>query len=284
MARRQNVHPAMQELPKLRSFILLNARGTGRQLGYGSYGRVEELEIDGLICAGKRLYDILINSQTEPGALRMVNEYYKECKIVANLRHPHIVQFLGICSLPDYCLPVLVMEKMEISLHELLERVPDITLAARISILQDVARGLVYLHNAHVIHRDLHARSVLLNSAMMAKIGGFGTSRIMPRDNIITMTRIPGTMLYMPPEALGAPSRYGLSLGMFSFGHLTLFVAIQEFPYDLLKPTYVDPPHSCQLRVRTEIERRGKYFAKLETILDNKHPVVLLSKNCLHNM
>ena len=275
----------MQDLPDLHWSILPNVRVTGKRLGEGSYGTVEELEIDGLVCAGKKLYKVLIDLINE-GAQQMMDMYYQECRVFATLRHPHIVQFLGLCFLPDYRLPVLVMERMEIDLHELLERVPDITLEAKISILQDVARGLVYLHNLSppVIHRSLSARNILLNSGMIAKISDFTMSRIMPGDNVMTMTRAPGTLLYMPPEALDNPSRYGLTLDMFSFGHLTLFVAIQEFPHDLLEPTYVDAVDCHRLKARTEVERRGEYFARLETILDHKHPVVLLAKNCLHNI
>ena len=186
MARRQaipgeQVRQALQGAPQLRPFIIPNVRPTGRQLGGGSYGTVEELEMDGLVCAGKKLYDALIDPENQ-GAQRMVEKYYNECRLLSDLRHPHIVQFLGICFLPDSRLPVLVMERLQGSLDELLENTADIPLSTKVSILQDVARGLVYLHHRSpsrsVIHRDLSARNVLLNSAMTAKIADLGNSRI----------------------------------------------------------------------------------------------------------
>ena len=42
-----------------------------------------------------------------------------------------------------------------------------------------------------------------------------------------TLSQTPGTLVYMPPEALDASSRYGPSLDVFSFGHLALFVCLQ---------------------------------------------------------
>ena len=164
----------------------------------------------------------------------MVDKYYSECSLLSELRHPNIVQFLGICFLPDCQLPVLVMERLQGSLDELLESsAADIPLSTKVSVLQDVARGLVYLHNREpaVIHRDLSAKNVLLTCGMTAKIADMGNSRIAdvePGRLAQTMTAgIPGTMVYMPPEAVGSKPRYGPPLDMFSFGHLSLFTAIQ---------------------------------------------------------
>ena len=279
---------ALQKAPQLRPFIIPNMRLTGRSLGGGSYGTVEELEIDGLLCAGKKVHDILINPENE-GAQRMVEKYYAECQLLSDLRHPHIVQFLGMCFLPDTQLPVLVMEMLKGNLDELLENTPDIPHFTKLSILQDVCRGLVHLHGRSpaIIHRDLSARNVLLTSAMMAKIADMGNSRIVnipPGQLAQTMTLgAPGTLVYMPPEALGSSHRYGPPLDMFSFGIVALFTAIQVFPKDLKTPTYFDP-QTNKVKGRTELERRSNYIDKLHAQYPEKnHSLVSLIKLCLHN-
>ena len=214
----------------------------------------------------------------------MVDKYYKECSLLSELRHPHIVQFLGICFLPDSQLPILVMERLQGSLDELLETTPDIPLCTKLSILQDVARGLVFLHNRSpaVIHRDLTARNVLLNAAMTAKIADLGNSRISnlrPGQLAQTMTKgIPGTLVYMPPEA--STDRYGPPLDMFSFGHLSLFTATQTFPGDLLPSTYTDT-RKKKVKARTELERRESYITTLEGKYGKKDALVVLIKKCL---
>ena len=288
-ATRQQVRRALQEAPQLHPFIIPNAEPTGRDLGGGSYGTVEELEIDGVLCAGKKLYDALIDPENE-GAQRMIGKYYDECRLLSEIRHPHIVQFLGVCFVPDSQLPVLVMELLMTSLDELLDSTPDIPLSTKLCILQDVTRGLVYLHNRSpvVIHRDLSARNVLLNSAMTAKIADLGNSRIVdisPDQLVKTMTQgIPGTLLYMPPEAFDPSSKYGPSLDMFSFGHLALFTAIHKFPQNLLAPTYIDP-ETNQVRGRKELERRAEYISILHNkVGSQEHPLVVLIKGCLENI
>ena len=153
-------------------------------------------------------------------------------QMMAELRHPHIVQFLGLCYLEGSMVPVLVMERLNSSLDNLLESYPSIPLNLKQSLLTDVARGLLYLHTLipPVVHRDLSARNVLLTSSLVAKISDLGNARIInlqPTQLAMTLSSIPGTLSYMPPESLNEPSRYGPRLDIFSFGHLALFTLTQ---------------------------------------------------------
>ena len=151
---------------------------------------------------------------------------------MSDLRHPNITQFMGVCFLPNCQLPVLLMERLDGNLDSLLETVPNIPLALKRSMLEDVAKGLLYLHkhDPQIVHRDLTAKNVLLTSSLVAKITDFGNSRIVnlqPGQLARTLSRLPGTLVYMPPEALTSASRYGPSLDVFSFGHLALFTLTQ---------------------------------------------------------
>ena len=115
------------------------------------------------------------------------------------MRHPHIVQFLGVCFLEGSTLPVLVMERLDNSLDNLLETSPNLPFALKQSLLADVARGLLYLHtrNPPVVHRDLSARNILLTSSLVAKISDLGNARIVNLQSsqlARTLTRPPGTL------------------------------------------------------------------------------------------
>ena len=153
---------------------------------------------------------------------------------MSSLRHPNITQFLGICFIPGIQLPLLVMEKLEFSLDYLLENIPHLTPYLKHSILEDTARGLLYLHSREpsIIHRDLTANNVLLTSSLVAKITDMGNSRIVetrPGQMARTLSKLPGTLVYMPPEALDDGHHYGPALDVFSFGHLALFTLTQVF-------------------------------------------------------
>ena len=179
----------------------------------------------------------------------------------------------------------IVMERMQRSLDDLLETASTIPFSTKVSILQDVSNSLEYIHNHDppVIHRDLTACNVLLNSELIAKVADQGNSRIVdipPGELAQTMTPgIPGTMVYMPPEVLGCSYRYGPSL-VFSFGHLTLFTAIQVFPKDLDSPSYFSPT-TKKPEARTELERRKKYMQLLDQTFGTMHTLALIIKDCL---
>ncbi len=177
------------------------------------------------------MHELLLDPGNE-GVGETVDRYQRECQLMAGLRHPNITQFLGLCFLEGSDLPLLVMEKLEMCVDDLLECSPNIPLAVKISILTDTGSGLVYLHSRGppIVHRDLTARNILLTSSLTAKITDMGNSRMVtlkPSQLAQTLSKNPGTTVYMPPEALSESHRYGPSLDVFSFGHLALYILTQ---------------------------------------------------------
>ena len=290
------------DTPELQPFVLSDVRLTGIKIGAGSFGSVEEVAIPGAICAAKKIHDIFQDrSEIPPVEIRRAStQFVKECQLMSTLRHPHIVQFLGVCFFPGSRLPALVMERLLTSLHDLLEPETDtfppdapkpyFPLSLKCSILHNVASGLAYLHEQTpaIIHRDLSARNVLLNSAMVAKIADLGVARILPgmRAAAATMTKAPGAGIYMPPEALEAMSEeeekrnsnYGVSIDVFSFGVVSIFTLGQTFPCNLLAPTYRE---GGQHIARTELERRDEYMQMIYSQLHEDHPLIQMIKMCL---
>ena len=67
--------------PELQRFVLDGVRPTGKQLGVGSYGSVMELEVNGLLCAGKRLHEALLD-QVYAGVADIALKYFLECQVL----------------------------------------------------------------------------------------------------------------------------------------------------------------------------------------------------------
>ena len=176
------------------------------------------------------------------------------------------------------------MERMTCSLHSYLlqHENKNLSIKEKASILRDVANGLTYLHDQSpaIIHRDLTATNVLLDSRLVAKIADFGNARIIDLNPLATpqtLTANPGTIMYMPPEIWEESSENADKLDFFSFGHLSLFTIVQEL-ISLLAPTYID---NDTVHGRSEIERRREYMKKAEQMLGDSHMLVVMTRKCL---
>ena len=279
------------DYPELRPLVLPNARITGRRIGVASHGRMEEVEIPGATCAARKTPNIFQDRPETPEVeiSRAMRQFVEECQLMGSLRHPHILQFLGVCFMPGLRFPAMVAERLMISLHELLD--PEmvtksaprlyIPLALKRSMLHDMARGVAFLHShaPPIIHRDLSARNVLLDSAMVAKIADLGMARFSPNLRpAMRRNRASEAPVYMPPEALVDELRNDKTIDIFSFGILTIFVLSQTFPRPL-SATYMDAKK--MIVSRTELERRANYMQQIHSLIHRGHTLITMIELCL---
>ena len=109
-----------------------------------------------------------------------------------------------------------------------------------------------------------------------AKITDLGVAKVVRSDNQKTMTKLPGTPDFMPPEALSKKPVYGPSLDVFSYGGVILNVTTQLWP----EPT--DPTEfnldTGRREVVSEVKRRQEYLDKMIGSATDLRPLV---KSCL---
>ena len=255
---------------------------TEEEIGRGAYGRVFKIYYFGTLCAAKEIHTILLENVSRQELERTKTTYLHECRQCCALRHPNIVQFLGLYypsgGKRGAKLPIIVMELMQESLKSYIESAEQsnttIPYLSKLSILQDVAQGLRYLHhqNPPVIHRDLSPNNILLTAHLVAKISDLGVAKAVKLDSKHSMTKVPGTSDFMPPEALEDSSKYGPPLDIFSYGGVALFVISQEWP--VLLPVKRFDQSLNRSVLLTEVERRQKYINKLGNAEEIK-PLVL---------
>eukprot|EP00118_Oscarella_pearsei_P003925 m.16300 g.16300 ORF g.16300 m.16300 type:complete len:728 (+) comp26841_c0_seq1:70-2253(+) len=106
------------------------------------------------------------------------SELQKMVNSLQSLRHPNILQFLGVVSIPNEPLLHVVTEPLNDNLSGLLKRLPQLSFQIRVAGLLQIARGLCYLHLKSITHGNLDAESVFAASdGLVMKIGYFGQSR-----------------------------------------------------------------------------------------------------------
>ena len=250
---------------------LKDVQFTGQELGHGAYAQVLELEYMGMKCAGKKIHDALL------GETYAVRRFEGECHLLSEIRHPNIVQFLGITYREGVQVPILVMEYLPHCLTSCIEQHGVLPKETYYSILHDVALGLCYLHcqPTPIIHRDLSANNVLLTSSMTAKISDLGVARSMTTYN---MTETPGTPAYMPPEVMVFNPTYDISVDQFSYGILMIHVLSGKWPAPQIGQTHIDPK-SKKLVPVSEAERRQSFI----DMIGHNHPLMDLILKCIDN-
>jgi len=253
-----------------------------RQLGVGAYAKVFEIKYSGTDFAGKRPHRVFQLATKEELEITKA-QFLHECQIWSTLRHPNIVQFIGVHypAGDQSGLPILVMEKMCCTLWSLVEKYNHIQcqlpLHLKLSILHDTSLGLWYLHNQHprIVHRDLTPKNILLTSHLEAKISDYGVAKALEGSEIgRKMTQAPGNVVFMPPEALNSNPTYDTPLDVFSYGAVTLCVITQQWPEPKAKKEQFNP-YTGLLELPSEAERRLEYICKMKACAGELERLVL---------
>ena len=276
----ERIHPSSSStFPGL---VIENVLFTDVRLGSGADATVFEVDWNGTRCAAKRLHEILLEDQSAGGVAKLIGNFEAECLTWSKLRHPGVVQFLGVHMDRRSRLPVLVLEKMDTSLRTYLENHSNeqFPLHQKAFVLRQVTQAMAYLHsqNPPLIHHDLSSNNVLLNMvSFMTKVSDFGMSRAINTSALTRKSSIKGTLAFMPPEALHNPPRYNEKLDVFSFGTVILHTVTHEWP-DPGPPTRYEGEVFVGL---TEFQRREQ-CVELFTAQEKKlfQPIV---RQCLEN-
>ncbi|KAJ3705367.1 hypothetical protein LUZ61_009072 [Rhynchospora tenuis] len=196
-----------------------NNFSSDNKLGQGGFGPVYKGVLqDGLEIAVKRL-----STHSGQGLI----EFKNEIELIAKLQHRNLVRLLGWCIqgeekvliyefMPNKSLDFFIFDKTREAL---------LNWEKRFEIIEGIAQGLLYLHKhsrLRIIHRDLKASNVLLDSEMNPKISDFGLARIFgPKELQANTNRVVGTYGYMAPE-YASEGLFSIKSDVFSYGVLLL--------------------------------------------------------------
>ena len=264
----------------LEPYKLCGVKVTDRELGHGSYAAALELEYMGLKCTGKKIHEILLK---QADTIRyIVRRFEEECHLLSQIRHPNIIQFLGVHFHPGVRAPILVMEFLPTNLTSCIDQYGILPKEISYSILHDVTLGLYYLHSQTpaIIHQDVSSNNILLTLNMTAKISDLGVARILNLTplQVSRMTQAPDTTAYMPPEVMTASPRYDTSIDVFSYGVLMMHIFSGRMPEPKVRPVSTYP---SKLTSVSEPERHDVILKAI----GKDHPLIITSliRRCINN-
>ena len=204
----------------------------GRRIGKGGWGEVLEGTVRVAI---KQLHK-------EIAVPIHIEKMEREMKLLAEVRHPNLVQFIGAIfdeqNQANQSPPLIITELLDINLRQAYETNQLVPLN-RLSIFIDIALALDYLHQRYdpIIHRDVSAPNVLLqrmpNHQWKGKVSDLGSANFLQH----AQTMGEGAIVYSPPEVipqafdlLTPPLRQSVKIDVYSYGIVLCEVTASRFP------------------------------------------------------
>ncbi|KAI3427523.1 uncharacterized protein J3R85_009348 [Psidium guajava] len=189
------------------------------KLGEGGFGPVYK----GKLLNGKHVAVKRLSKKSAQGMLELKNE----TMLIAKLQHKNLVRLLGCCLDRDE--KILIYEYMpNKSLDSFLfdqTKGHLLSWETRLHIVEGIAQGLIYLHQhsrLRIVHRDLKASNILLDSDMNPKISDFGLAKMFGgNESVANTNQIVGTYGYISAE-YALEGVVSTKSDVFSFGVLLL--------------------------------------------------------------
>ena len=225
----------------------------------------------------KEIHQFLIQHSSGHLSLQAL---YTEINTLSLLKHPSIVQFLGVYMKGG--IPLLVMERLPRSLASFLTGKQEscLPLLVKVNILYDVACGLQYLHGQDkpIVHRDITANNVLLTENFEAKLADLGQAKVFePALTKQLLSTAPGSASHMPPEAIEHKPDYNQSLDIFSLGCVALHTITEKYPTPTDQFKMLSENNYVKV---SEIDRRKEFLDEMKNVSPCLHTLTL---NCLQN-
>merc|ERR1740138_151745 len=157
----------------------------------------------------------------------------KEAGVLSSLKHPYIVRYREsfnedgwLCIVMDYC------EGGDLS-----DRIKKMRQSGKAFSQEQVVRwftqailALKYIHDAHILHRDLKSGNFFLSKSGNIKMGDFGIAKVLECTAACAQTQI-GTPYYLSPEICqGKP--YAWSSDIWSMGFILYEMCARKVPFD----------------------------------------------------
>ncbi len=207
----------------------------GRKLGSGQYSKVRECVRDGHKFAAKYI---------PKGSDRFANDVYlelisNEANAMSQLGHPNVLRLYelgnkGVIEKPGGKKRSVLYIIMELATGGAL--FDYVAVSGRFSdnlarhFFHQLISALEFMHSKGLVHRDIKAENVLLDSCFALKLADFGfAAPAGGRDGCGKLSTYKGTPGYMAPEIHMGKSYDGAKVDIFSAGVL-LFIMVAEHP------------------------------------------------------
>uniref|UniRef100_A0A8C9V622 Tyrosine-protein kinase n=1 Tax=Scleropages formosus TaxID=113540 RepID=A0A8C9V622_SCLFO len=222
------------------------------KLGGGQYGEV-------YVGVWKK-YNLTVAVKTLKEDTMEVEEFLKEASVMKEVKHPNLVQLLGVCTLepPFYIVTEYMPHGNLLDYLRECDR-QEVNAVVLLYMATQISSAMEYLEKKNFIHRDLAARNCLVGENHVVKVADFGLSRLMTGDTYTAHAGAKFPIKWTAPESL-AYNTFSIKSDVWAFGVLLWEIAtygMSPYPgidlsqvYDLLEKGYrMEQPEGCPPKV-----------------------------------
>ncbi|XP_071981757.1 tyrosine-protein kinase ABL1 isoform X2 [Engystomops pustulosus] len=222
------------------------------KLGGGQYGEVYE--------GVWKKYNLTVAVKTLKEDTMEVEEFLKEAAVMKEVKHPNLVQLLGVCTRepPFYIITEFMTYGNLLDYLRECNR-EEVTAVVLLHMATQISSAMEYLEKKNFIHRDLAARNCLVGENHLVKVADFGLSRLMTGDTYTAHAGAKFPIKWTAPESL-AYNKFSIKSDVWAFGVLLWEIAtygMSPYPgidlsqvYELLEKDYrMERPEGCPEKV-----------------------------------
>ena len=209
---------------------------------------------------GKVLHEMILPGFPNYDGAKLVKQFAQKCATYINFSHANVERFVEVVLSSVNGIPMTISELLSENLTSYINRTAEtLHYNSQLSVCQDMAQGLSFLHSQSIIHRNRHGANVLMTTDEHAKIGDY----LFPM--LLDDAHASNSQGYFPPEIFQGKNPSNQS-NVFSLGVLFLQVLTKH------------PPQPNKDSI-SEIEKRASEFSEIH----NNHPLLPLIQQCLNN-
>ena len=215
-----------------------------KRIGEGGFGityKAVQTGLDREVCikeyflSGKCIRDIQTYNVYPQGIdnafyCKYKNSFEKEARILAELRHPNIVEVLDVFEENNTSYMVMTYIEGQ-SLQKTVEQKGRLKYNEAVNYIAQIADAVNFIHTRHILHRDIKPDNIMLTADYKAILIDFGSAREYEEDKTQIHTSIL-TNGYAPPEQYASKSRKGSYTDIYALGATFYYALTGHVPLE----------------------------------------------------
>ncbi|MBR2139906.1 MAG: serine/threonine protein kinase, partial [Phascolarctobacterium sp.] len=182
-------------------------------------------------------HDILLDREVAIKVLRdqfvadkaLVEQFRREAKSAAKLKHPYIINVYDVVSEGDK--EYIVMEYVEgITLKDYLQD-NKLSVSAVLEIGVRLADALQHAHSKNIIHCDIKPQNILVDKNLNPRIADFGIAKMVSNQTMVYTSTVMGSVHYLSPEQ-ATGRQVTASSDVYSLGVVLFEMLTGKVPFD----------------------------------------------------